>query len=460
MTAASSDATGSSVPLGTVLDRLEQELRAEGVTWIIGTATNAAGLVLAKSVPVGRLAAFVRSGCGLSPVHRAYGVDGGIADAPFVGRVGDLRLRLDPSGVRVLGDGIAMGPTDTFFQDGTPDPACPRVVLAGVVDDLAEQGLRALIGHEVEFVLVHPDGSLLDVQSWTPYGATALLAREEFVLDLLAGFERTGVGVEQVHAEYGEAQFEVSLGPDDPIRAADALILARSLIVRTARRHGLGVSFSPMPAVGKVGNGAHQHLSLYRGDDALLAGGDGPHGLTTDGGHAIAGLVAGLPQLQAVLAGSALSSVRLQPGAWSGAYACWGLENREAAVRLIGGGPATPHGANVEVKIVDASANPYLATASLLGSALDGIRRRLPLPAETTTDPADLDDAERTRTGVRLLAPDQATMIDALAGSQLATRLLGEQVVTAVVAVRRYEEELFAGTPVEQVATALRLAWS
>ena len=57
-------------------------------------------------------------------------------------------------------------------------------------------------------------------------------------------------------------------------------------------------------------------------------------------------------------------------------YVCWGTDNREAAVRFVPGGPSNPHGANVEVKIVDPSANPYFATAAILGLALDGIERQ------------------------------------------------------------------------------------
>ena len=54
-----------------------------------------------------------------------------------------------------------------------------------------------------------------------------------------------------------------------------------------------------------------------------------------------------------------------------------------------GSSPAArnPHGANVEVKAVDPSANPYFATAAILGLALDGIERKLPLPPETTVNP-------------------------------------------------------------------------
>ena len=87
-------------------------------------------------------------------------------------------------------------------------------------------------------------------------------------------------------------------------------------------------------------------------------------------------MVAGLREAQGVLCGSILSGLRMQPGHWSGAYVCWGTENREAAVRFLVGGSSNPLGANVEVKVIDPSANPYFATATILGLALDGIEQQ------------------------------------------------------------------------------------
>ena len=106
-----------------------------------------------------------------------------------------------------------------------------------------------------------------------------------------------------------------------------------------------------------------------------------------------------------MLCGSIVSGLRMRPGNWAGAYACWGTENREAAVRFVKGGPGSAYGGNVEVKIVDPSANPYLASAAILGLALDGIRRRRRLPPETTIDPAKLSDSDRERAGHRGACP-------------------------------------------------------
>ena len=44
-----------------------------------------------------------------------------------------------------------------------------------------------------------------------------------------------------------------------------------------------------------------------------------------------------LPALLAVGAPTVASYLRLIPSHWAGAFACWGLENREAAVRFVTG---------------------------------------------------------------------------------------------------------------------------
>src|SRR5690606_4458129 len=109
---------------------------------------------------------------------------------------------------------------------------------------------------------------------WNAYGLGALLDVERFVLDLLAAADRAGLPVEQIHAEYGDGQLEFSIGPSDPLTAADHVVLARLIACRVARRHDVAVSFSPLPFAGGSGNGAHQHLSVSRAGAPLFSGGD------------------------------------------------------------------------------------------------------------------------------------------------------------------------------------------
>ena len=251
-----------------------------------------------------------------------------------------MRLKIDITGLRVLPGGRAWVTGSLFEQDGAASPACARGVLADVAGGLDEAGYQALVGHELEFFLVAPDGSALENAPWVPYGATGLLGPIEFVDDLLSALNHAGVPLEQIHAEYGRNQLEFSLPPASPVQAADTVVLAKIVVGIVARAHGMQASFSPLPFPGTVGNGAHQHLSLHKNGLPLFSGGSGPHGIGAEGGAAIGGIIVGLPDIQGFLTGSILSGSRLTPGTWSGAYLYWGLENREASVRFLSEGTA------------------------------------------------------------------------------------------------------------------------
>lgn len=429
-----------------------EDLRAHGVEIVAGSLTDLAGVTRAKYVPLQRLSAFEKSGMGVSPSWSVFCVDSGIAFTPDIGVVGDLRIRIDPDDLRLIDDGVAWAPTSLHDQHGNPAPLCTRSLLSEIERSAADRGLTPLAGAELEFTLLSDDGDHASAEPWSPYGMRTSLDRSGFLVDLALAAEMAGLEIEQLHTEYGHDQVEVSLAPAAPVAVADSVILARIVIGRVAARHGLKVSFSPVPFEGEAGNGAHLHLSLADADGPLLSGGTGPHGLRDTGQSAIAGVLDGLPDLLGVYAGSTLSAARLKPGNWAGATKCWGLENREAAARFIAATPGNPHGANVELKIIDPSANPYLAAAALLGSALRGIDKALPLPSEVTDDPA--------ATASPPLPTDHRVVLETLESSSLAADLLTPAVIQGLVAVRRHELTTYGDRPLAETCQALRLAWS
>lgn len=437
-----------------VTDGIIEDLRAKGVELVAGSVTDPAGVTRAKYVPLRRLGDFQRSGMGVSPSWSVFCVDSGIAFIPTIGVAGDLRIRIDPATARVIDDGIAWAPGDLTDQAGDPAPLCVRSLLARTEQSAADRGLTALVGAELECTMITPDGEPASAEPWSPYGIRTSLDRSAFLVDLAATAERAGLSVEQIHTEYGHDQLEISLAPTTPVAAADAVILARIVLGRAAARHGLRISFAPVPFEGAAGNGAHLHLSLADRQGPLFSTGQGPYGIRRDGGSAIAGVIDTLPDLIGVYAGSALSALRLKPGNWAGASACWGLENREAAVRFIAATPGSPHGANVELKLIDPSANPYLAAAAFLGSALRGIGRGLQLPVEIPENPSESAIAPPP------LPTGQREVIDALESSAIAAELLTRDVVEGIVAVRRYEIATFGDLPPAETIQALRLAWS
>jgi glutamine synthetase len=437
------------------------QLEAEGVEAVIGTVVNPAGLIQAKAVPIRRTNMFAEPGMGASPVWHAFAIDqSSIAFTDTIGVVGDQRIRIDLSALRIIGDGLAWAPGAFFEQDGTPVPACSRGTLGRIEAALAKDEIAAMVGHEIEFFLVNPDGSRLPSTMWAQYGLAGVLEHEGFLRDVIAATTAAGVGVEQFHPEYGANQFEISLAPRAPVAAADQLVLTRIIIGRAARRYGLRVSLSPAPFGNNVGSGAHQHFSLTTPAGPLLSHGTGVRGMTAAGESAVAGVLLGLPGAQGILCGSIVSGLRLRPGNWAGAYACWGAENREAALRFVSDGPASPYGGNVEVKVIDPSANPYLASAAVLGLAWDGIKRKAVLPPETTTDPATLSDADRNRGSIVRLPDEQSEAIAALDNSSLLRSILGDPAVDVVVAVRRLEHQQYAGLDPFELADKFRMTWS
>lgn len=434
------------------------ELLAAGVGTIRGTYLDSAGVLRAKQTPIGRLGSFASPGLGAAPTWAVFCVDDAIAFTPSFSPVGDMRLRIDVDAVRRTDAAHAWAPIELVDQLGEPIAFCPRTALRRQLARASDGGISVRAAIELEFVCF--DGRDGAVIPGVAYGARPLLESGAFLDDLQSAFDGAGLALEQLHAEYGAGQYELSLPPADPLGAVDAHLCARLLVCEVARRHGRRVSFSPQALLEGIGNGAHVHLSFTRDGRPLLSGGDGRHGLTAEGSSALAGLLAGVPDAMGVLAPSVLSPLRLQPGHWAGAYSCWGLENREAAVRLCAATPGNPQGAHVEIKVVDPSANAYAAMAVVVGLVLDGIEGGCALPPEVTVDPHVLDEEARAAAGIVALGGEQSAALDRLEDSAALARLLDPALVDALVAVRRHEVEMGKDHTIAELVERLRFAWS
>jgi glutamine synthetase len=284
-----------------------------------------------------------------------------------------------------------------------------------------------------------------------------MLQVDEFCGQVLADLAANGVPVGQFHAEYGLAQMELSIGASDPVTAADRQLLARQTIHAAARSHGLRASFSPVVSMEAVGNGWHIHSSVSRDGRNLMAGGDGPSGMTPEGEGWVAGLLRELPALAAVAAPSMVSLLRRRPGYFAGAFAFWGVQNREASLRFVPGGGLVPdEAANVELKTSDASGNPYLALAAIIAAGLAGVEERLTLPEPIQDEPGAWDEDERERRGVRRLPETAEQTVEAVTSSQPVRDALGEDLVGAWSAVRRADAAAVEGQAPDDVVAAYR----
>ncbi len=445
-------------------------LSEQGVQAVAVTSVDLAGITRTKGFPLDRLPEVAAWGVGTSVVFDTYGTDDlavpvPAAAGPVGGAVGDLRLHPDTDRLIRLPatPGWAWAPADRYAQDGSPHPLDTRLLLAATVADLAAAGYRARAAVEIEWVFssgVDAYGGIVPPTTGNAYGMTRLIETAEVLGDVLGALTGAGVRVGQIHPEYGTGQFEVSVAAEDPLGAADTSVLVRATIRAVAARHGLRVSFAPKVVVNDVGNGGHIHLSLHAGETNLMTGGDGAAAMTSAGEGFAAGILAHLPGLQAIGAPSVASWLRLQPEQWAGAWAGWGVENRETALRFVPGVAGDgARAANLEVKSFDLAANPYLSMAALLVAGAVGVRDRLRLPPAVDVDPARLSEQQRADAEVHPLPADLGAAADALAGDDVLADGLGRSLAATLVAHRRAEVERFAGMDAHAIVAATRWVW-
>lgn len=444
---------------------LAAALAADGVAGLIVAWVDNNGIPRSRTVPVSALPQAAVSGVGVTTLFAVFDTNDAITfAAPGLETAsGDVRLvpQLDRI-TRLAGQpAFAWAPGKQVTADGGPWAFDQRSVLERVVAALDADGYSALVGYEMEFGVYEQaqdpeDTDLLPAHSGPAYSPHALLPIDDFVAAVMRDAEANGLRLGQVHAEYGPAQVELSLAATDPLTAADQQLLARQTILAAAEAHGLRVSFAPLPTLAGAGNGWHVHTSLWRGGENLLAGGpEGPRG--TAGAGYVAGLLRDLPAVAAVTAPSIGSLARLRPGFFAGAFGFWGVENREAPLRYVPGSALLGEDhANLELKVSDASANPYLALAALLSAGVAGVEENLVPPPPVAQDPGTWKKKERAAAGIAKLPSTQAEQEEALVGNPRVTAALGEETLGAFLAVRRADAAWAAEKDTEEVLAAWR----
>jgi glutamine synthetase len=328
-------------------------------------------------------------------------------------------------------------------DDGTPFAGDPRRALAAVVARYAALGLTPVTATELEFYLVDPSEDrprapvspisrkLLDSDS--VLALRELDHFERFLDDVYAACEAQGVPADSAIAENGPGQFEINLmHTADPLRVADDAVLFKEIVKGIARTHGLAATFMAKPYGDRAGSGLHVHFSLVDRDGANVFDDGGERGSDTLR-HAVAGLLAAMPESALLFAPHMNSFRRLRPGNHAPSAVAWGYENRTAAIRIPGG---NARARRIEHRVAGADANPYLVLAAILGAALAGIEGRM-LPADPVVGDAY---AQRLPT----IPPDWASAVDAFERGPMVPDMLSPTLQRMLVDCKRQEMEVFA----------------
>ena len=403
------------------------------------------GVVRGKAAATDRLAERVESGIGHTRAMMAMSMVDELAPVEGMGPVGEVRIKPDTSTfVRLpYAPGAAAMLADQVNPDGSAWDGCARSFLKQAIAELAAEGYELQASFEPEFTLGRHEGaSLLPIDESLCYSATGFHLAHDYTIDLVDALHQQGLEVEHYYPELGHGQQEVPIRHASALRAADNHVLLRETARAVAIRHGLWASFAAKPLPEQAGNGAHLHASLWAGGSNAFADAAGRYGLSAVGYHFLAGVLAHLPGLVALTCGTVNSYRRLAPQMWSGAFACYGPDNREAAVRICS--PIGSLGSvNLELKPIDSTGNPYLALGAFIYAGLDGIRRSLSPGEPVLVDPAVLDQPERDRLSVVRLPASLRAALDALEADSLLMSALGPLRSTAYLAVKRSEVEHF-----------------
>lgn len=447
--------------------RVVQRAEAEGLELIRFLYVDHGGVVRGKATSRSRLAERLGTGIGLTLAMQAMTMLDELQAVDGMGPVGEIRLLPDPDSFVGLpyapGSGAMV--TDMVKLDGQPWEACPRSFLKDAIAALAGEGFALVAAFEPEFTLGRREPALAEdpgaldrlvpIDQSLCFSTTGFAAADEYAVELVRALEAQGMVVEQYYPELGHGQQELSIRHAPALRAADNHVRYRETARGVAWRQGLWASLAPKPIADQAGNGTHLHASLWELD---ADGGDGApgarnvfyspsdrNGLSEVAYHFIGGLLAHLPGLVALTCGSVNSYRRLAPRSWSSAFTCYGMDNREAAVRI----PSRMWGldeasANLELKPSDSTGNPYLALGAYIHAGLDGIRNKLDPGVPTNVDPSSLSASTRRRRGIRRLPESLGAALDALEADELLMDTLGPLRRTAYLAVKRAEASAFA----------------
>lgn len=268
----------------------------------------------------------------------------------------------------------------SIIRDQSPDSkrsnVCARRALQTVVTKAYQQfQMEFLIGFEVEFeIWKRNEHDELVLHSTGLGGAACSGLRhacydcvEECMLILL----EAGVGLEGMHTEGQQGQYEFNLAPKPPMEAVDELVLVHDTLKRVFARQGLIVTMFPRPTAHRPQSiGQHVHISIHNRPELEQS--------------FLAGILHHLPSLIAFCLPYDISYERLKPGQGGTPTVAWGSQDRRVPVRKVKAG-------HWELRCVDATANMYLVLAVALSAGLCGCINRYVLQ-HPDTSPLDAID--------------------------------------------------------------------
>ena len=353
---------------------------------------------------------------------------------PGMAYANNVLLRPLPSSFRVLPWAESTGwvQCQPVFASDEPVHVDTRLQLQRALARLAEHGLGMVCGLEIEFhiyrlrnpqhgehldphraawpgpapevSLIHPGYQLLS-ESWFDMAEEPLRIVQHTAQAL-------GLPLASLEIELGPSQVEAVFDATDALTAADNMVLFRSAVQQALRRAGYHATFMCRPPFEQImSSGWHLHQSLVSLEsgrnvfmrDTVVPGSsrrEAHHTLSDLGVHYLAGLLHHAKGMTVMCTPTANGFGRFRPNALAPQSILWGLDNRGAMLRVIGG--AGDAATRIENRLGEPAANPYLYMAAQIHAGLSGVAQGLAAPLATESPyAADGDPHLRIPTNLR-----------------------------------------------------------
>jgi glutamine synthetase len=356
---------------GKSLTELAKELN---LNFFLVSYTDLLGGTRAKLVPAAKIAAVETDGAFFAAFASNLGLG---PDA------NDIAAIPDPDSLIVLPwqPDVAWVASDVYL-DGKPFAASPRVIFKQVLQQCEELGYSYKTGVEAEFLLLkkgeqgYQIADSLDTAARPCYDQLNLMRQFDFISTIVSYLEQLGWEPYQCDHEDANGQFEINWTYNNALITADRHVFFKYMVKTLAEQRGLTATFMPKPFSDLTGNGAHLHMSLWNDGSNAFADATDEAGLSKLAYEFLAGVLAHGRGLSALCNPTINSYRRLgatmttSGSTWSPRYISYGGNNRTHMIRI-------PEGGRFECRLIDGSANLYLAQAGILAAGLEGMEKHL-----------------------------------------------------------------------------------
>lgn len=411
------------------------KVKEAGFDFVRFELPDMAGLSRGKTIPVGHVASYMKSGLNL------YGGTVALDSYSIPVRNSGYNEEVNYQDCVMVVDQDTLSPVpwlektgrvicDTMWYDGRLQMASPRLLLKKMLSLAAALGYTVKIGHEYEFYVV--DAKTREpVFGGQPIFVTSRTHQVPAIDGLIRVLQSQDIDIITYNVEHGPGQVEINYGALDGVAASDRAFIFKGTVKEYLAKQGLLATFMTKPYKGLSGSCSHFHISLIdtkSGSNAFLDAQD-ENGMSEIFKNFIQGVLDHMPAAMAVWNPTPNCYRRIRPKTYAPSNVSWGVQDRSASIRVKASRDQATH---MEVRVPSAMSNPYLVAATTIGAGLLGLeQQRQLIPAGS--GPKEDDDRYAK------LPTEMHDALDAFESDMALREMLGEEFVRVYLSMKRQE---------------------